>query len=99
MASLTVLTVLALAARAAFQGYILGSTDWLRPIWDNRAAFSAKPAPILWGTRDIAFRRKELNRWRGKLSNAQVHEFEEVGHFVAEEAPARILPLLREFLS
>ena len=87
------------AACAAFPGYILGATDWLRSIWDNRAAFSAKPALILWGTRDIAFRRKELNRWRGELSNAQVHEFEEVGHFVAEEAPERILPLLREFLS
>ena len=53
----------------------------------------------LVGARDIAFRRKELNHSTGKLSNAQVHEFEEVGHFVAEQAPARILPLLREFLS
>ncbi len=86
------------AASAALPGQITGASDWLASIWGQRAAFSRKPALILWGLRDIAFRRRELERWSSALSRAEVHEFEDCGHFLAEEAPERILPLLRAFL-
>ena len=32
------------------------------------------------------------------FADAKVHEFADCGHFLAEEAPERVLPLLREFL-
>lgn len=85
-------------ACAAFPGHIIGASDWLASIWGDRAAFADKPTLALWGLRDIAFRRQELERWQSALADAEVHEFEDVGHFVAEEAPDRILPLLREFM-
>ena len=50
------------AASAALPGYIVGASDWLHSIWQARAAFTDKPALILWGLKDIAFRRKELER-------------------------------------
>ncbi len=87
------------AACAAFPGHILSSTQWLGSIWADRAAFSSKPSLILWGLQDIAFRRKELERWKLTLSDSRPHEFSDVGHFIAEEGPARILPLVREFLA
>ncbi len=86
------------AANAALPGHIVGATDWLSSIWNERSAFCAKPALVLWGSKDIAFRSKELDRWRSELSDAEVHEFADCGHFLAEEAPERILPLLHTFL-
>ena len=86
------------AASAALPGHIVGASGWLDSIWRERAAFSEKPALILWGLRDIAFRRTELERWAAALRRADVHEFDDCGHFLAEEAPERILPVMREFL-
>jgi len=86
------------AANAALPRHIVGATRWLREIWRERAAFCAKPALVLWGLKDIAFRIKELDRWRSELADCEVHEFVDCGHFLAEEAPERVLPLLREFM-
>ena len=86
------------AACAAFPGHIVGASDWLASIWADREAFTGKPALALWGLRDIAFRREELEVWRSSLADIEAHEFDDIGHFAAEEAPDRILPLLREFM-
>ena len=53
---------------------------------------------LLWGLRDIAFRRQELEAWQSALTDTEVHEFEDYGHFLAEEAPDRILPVLCAFM-
>ena len=91
-------TPAARAACAALPGHIVGTSDWLRSIWDDRAAFSGKPALIFWGFKDIAFRKKELERWKAELADFEAHEFQDCGHFLAEEAPDRILPALRAFM-
>ena len=85
-------------ASAALPGHIVGASSWLRSIWEDRASFRDKPALILWGLKDIAFRRKELDRWQTELGNPETHTLDDVGHFVAEEAPERVAPLLREFV-
>lgn len=87
------------AACAAFPGHIIGATDWLRSIWEARETFTSKPTLIFWGLKDIAFRRKEFDRWKGELADFDAHEFEDCGHFLAEEAPDRILPPLRAFMA
>ena len=86
-------------ANAALPGYIVGATDWLGTIWDGRSAFNEKPTLILWGNKDIAFRTKELDRWKSEFVDAEVHEFADCGHFLPEEAPDRILPLIRAFMN
>ena len=40
-----------------------------------------------------------VERWKSALSDARLLTFEDCGHFLAEEAPERILPALREFMS
>ena len=86
-------------ACAALPGHIIGASDWLAEIWGDRETFSRKPALVLWGLKDIAFRRKELEHWRTSLDDCQVHEFEDCGHFLAEEAPDKIAPMLHKFVT
>lgn len=87
------------AAMAAFPGHIIGASDWLESIWRERAAFADKPALIVWGHRDIAFRKKELHRWQSELADTEVHEFDDCGHYLAEEAPVSLVSLIREFMN
>ena len=87
------------AANAAFPGYIVGASDWLGTIWSERGTFAGKPALIAWGHRDIAFRKKELDRWKSALFDIEVHEFADCGHYLAEEAPEKLVPALRAFMS
>ncbi|MXZ50537.1 MAG: alpha/beta fold hydrolase, partial [Rhodobacteraceae bacterium] len=86
------------AANAALPGYITDASDWLHSIWDDRAAFVDKPALLLWGLKDIAFRRKELEQWKSELPNHKLHIFEDCGHFLAEEAPDRVISALWDFM-
>ena len=87
------------AAHAALPGHITGAGAWLESIWSRRASFTGKPALIAWGHRDIAFRRKELERWTSELADFELHEFEACGHFLAEEAPDDLVPALRSFMN
>lgn len=87
------------AASAALPGYIIGATEWLRDIWDDRAAFAGKPALVIWGLKDIAFRRKELETWQAELKNCVAHELPECGHFLAEEAPDTVAAHMRSFMA
>ena len=87
------------SACAALPGFIVGASDWLRSIWEERVAFADKPALILWGRRDIAFRKKELETWLSALSDYELHEFADGGHFLAEEEPGQVATALRAFIT
>ena len=87
------------AAMAEFPRYIVGASDWLDSIWCERAAFVDKPALIAWGHRDIAFRKKELDRWKSELSDNEVLEFTDCGHYLAEEASEDMVSALRAFMN
>ncbi|WP_419922010.1 alpha/beta fold hydrolase [Candidatus Poriferisodalis sp.] len=86
------------AACAALPGFIVGASEWLESIWNDRAAFTGKPTLLLWGSKDIAFRLKELEQWKSEMSQFEAHVFDDCGHFVAEEVPQRALPLIRDLL-
>lgn len=87
------------AASAAMPGHIIGATEWLREIWNDRAQFVGKPALIVWGHKDIAFRQKELDTWKVALQNHTVHELPDCGHFLAEEASEKVAGYIRGFVS
>lgn len=86
------------AACAALPGHIIGASDWLEDIWEDRSSFTSKPALLLWGFRDIAFRARELAVWQQELKDCETHEFRDAGHFLAEEIPEQLLPVLSGFL-
>ena len=85
--------------QAILPQHILAARSWLGDIWRRRGAFADKPALIVWGGSDIAFRDKELAVWREALGDATVHLHETVGHLVAEEIPDRVVAHMQAFLA
>ena len=58
------------------------------------------PTLIFWGARDFVFTVRDfLAGWRQRFPKAQVHVFEDAGHYVVEDAHERILPLIQAFLA
>jgi haloalkane dehalogenase len=59
---------------------------------------AAKPMLVCWGERDFVFDRDYLAEWRRRFPSAEVHSFPDAGHYVLEDVPDRVLPLLKAFL-
>lgn len=81
-----------------FPKRIIGSSAWLDSLWSQREKIRDKPALILWGMKDIAFRERELNRWAGLFSNCKVIRYADIGHFAQEEKGNDLCPVVEEFL-
>lgn len=72
--------------------------DWLGRLWADRAKLAGKPALILWGLKDIAFREKELSRWTELFPNAKAVRFPTAGHFLFEECAEELYRPIEDFL-
>jgi haloalkane dehalogenase len=81
-----------------FLQQLIGSSDWYRSLWERRDNIRSKPALILWGMKDIAFKQKELERWKSLFPEAQVVCFPEAGHFLQEEEGESIASVMENFL-
>ena len=77
---------------------LLGESEWYDHLWEKRHRIAGKPALILWGMRDIAFKEKELERWKGLFPRARVVTYPQVGHFVPDEAGPEAVQEIRNFL-
>lgn len=82
-----------------FPGAIIGSTTWLRSLWERRERIAGKVSLIAWGMKDIAFREKELRRWSETFPEARIARFDDVGHFVADEASERLIVEMESLLA
>lgn len=78
-----------------FPGQIIGASDWLASLWEQRAALNGKVKLIAWGGKDIAFREKELQTWMKEFPKARVVRFPQSGHYLLEENPAELAEALR----
>ena len=54
---------------------------------------------IVWGMQGIGFREQELTTWLMQYPDAHSVRFEDVGHYVQEEAPERLIRSIEDFLS
>ena len=61
-------------------------------------AFADRPAFIGWGLRDFVFDRHFLDGFVRALPQAEVHAFEDAGHYVLEDKHAVLVPMIRAFL-
>lgn len=82
-----------------FPKQIIASGEWLSTIWERRSLLAKKPAIIVWGKKDIAFRKKELTTWQTLFPDAKCVLLDKVGHYVPEEAGDDLVFLIDEFLS
>jgi len=62
------------------------------------AEFGDRPALIGWGLKDFVFDRHFLDGFRKALPRAEVHAFEEAGHYVLEDKADVLVPAIRRFL-
>lgn len=55
------------------------------------------PMLIGWGTKDFVFDAHFLREWQARFPDAEVHRFDDAGHYVLEDAKAELLPAIRAF--
>ncbi|HXT01731.1 MAG TPA: alpha/beta fold hydrolase [Elusimicrobiota bacterium] len=74
------------------------------PAWDvvvdiesKLGAFKDTPMLLPWGLKDWVFDESFLNGWRARFPKAAVRPFPDCGHFLLEDAPEELVPLIREF--
>lgn len=61
-------------------------------------SFADRPAFIGWGLRDFVFDHHFLAEFKAALPQAQVHAFEDAGHYVLEDKHEVLVPEIRAFL-
>jgi len=72
--------------------------DLITQVENGLQRFADTPMLICWGMRDFVFDVHFLDEWIKRFPNAQVHRFEDAGHFILEDAGERIIPLIKKFL-
>jgi pimeloyl-ACP methyl ester carboxylesterase len=78
-----------------------GHPSWpeLLAIDQSLSSFRDRPMLLLWGDRDWCFTPAFREEWQRRFPGAEVHRFADAGHYVAEDAADRVVPLVRDFLS
>lgn len=61
-------------------------------------SFADRPAFLGWGLKDFVFDQHFLAGFRNALPQAEVHAYEDAGHYVLEDKAAELVPLIRQFL-
>ncbi|MFC4552453.1 MULTISPECIES: alpha/beta fold hydrolase [Halorussus] len=79
-------------------GAVVDSRAWLERLWDRRAALAGTPVALLWGRRD-PMHASLIRRWRAAFPDASSVVYDDVGHFVPEEAEPRLAAAFRQFLN
>ena len=78
---------------------LLGSSAFYDHLWSERARLRDRPALIVWGMKDSAFRPNQLARWREALPHGEMVELPESGHWPHEEEPDLVVDAVRQFLT
>ena len=60
--------------------------------------FADLPMLICWGEHDFVFDTDYLAEWQRRFPDAEVHRFQDAGHYVLEDVPEKIVPLVQNFL-
>ena len=60
--------------------------------------FRDKPIELIWGMKDWCFSHHFLDRFLEFFPAAEVHRLADAGHYVMEDAPEQVIPLVEAFL-
>jgi len=81
-----------------FPREIIQGRDFLAKLEAGLRSLDGERVLFVWPEGDIAFRGRELARWRGYFPAAQVETIPRCGHFLWEEAPAETIAAIRSWL-
>lgn len=78
-----------------------GHPSWaeLLEIEAGLSGFADRPVLIVWGERDFCFTPSFREDWQRRFPAAEVHAFADAGHYVVEDATARVVPIVQAFLA
>lgn len=68
-------------------------------VQDGLQRFAQTPLLICWGVKDFVFSTEFLDEWVRHLPHAEVHRFEDGGHYILEDAAKEVIPLIDDFLA
>ena len=66
---------------------------------DNLRRLATVPLFVGWGEQDFVFDEHFLAEWRRRFPRAEFHTYPTAGHYVLEDVPERLIPLLRDFVT
>lgn len=73
--------------------------DYVTDLQSHLYLFEDTPVLIVWGMKDFIFDRHFLDKWLEYLPHAQVHRFEDCGHYILEDAPDEVGQLIADFVA
>jgi haloalkane dehalogenase len=65
---------------------------------DRLNLFADTPILICWGQHDFVFNDNFFNEWQRRFPAAETHRFSDAGHYVLEDVPQKIVPIVQDFL-
>jgi haloalkane dehalogenase len=86
------------AASAVFPREILASRQYLAAVERGLPVLKDKPALIVWGNKDVAFRDKERRRFEAQFADRRTAILDGAGHYIQEESPAEIVDAIRSWI-
>ena len=72
--------------------------DLVSEVAASLGQFRDRPALLCWGMKDFVFDRHFLEEWMRILPEAEVHRFEDCGHYILEDAAEEVIRLIRGHL-
>jgi haloalkane dehalogenase len=76
---------------------ILGAHDLLADVERGLERVAARPALIVWGDRDQAFRYPQRHRWERTFPNHRTVILHGAAHYIQEDAPDEIVAAIKEW--
>lgn len=74
---------------------ILAAGDFLSETEQGLGRIADKPALIVWGDKDPAFRERQLRRWERTFPNHRTQILRGASHYIQEDAPDEIIAAIR----
>lgn len=82
-----------------FPKEIINSSEWLDSLWQQKEKIKNIPALIIWGMKDIAFRKDVLAIWEKLFTNKKVIVLYKTGHYPQEEKGDDLIEPIQSFCS
>jgi haloalkane dehalogenase len=80
-----------------FPREILASRPFLAEIESKLAGLADRPALLVWGTKDLAFRATERRRWEQVFPDHHTVLLDGAGHYIQEDAAQDIVTAIRDW--
>ena len=81
-----------------FPRQLRAANPFLADVYNGLPLISQKPALIVWGEKDFAFKKPERSRFENIFSEHTTVILPRAGHFIQEDAPDEIIEAIRKWM-